>query len=238
MAYDEDPTLVLDSELEDITKEMLDYEPHSTTTAPDTGDTTSVNAAPGGWPRGGYQFGGQPASDRAQPFGRASRAISDALTDISAGSAGRQYPAIAAVLSRRPPGRSRDIWRTARPGDTRRQSASQGANESAFEPPRQRYIDIDMPVIRERVAVVEHRIGDIHETVLQMNREKVHLATVEQLQELDKRIDNAHLRIDRDVLPVLRKNFIKMALATIFLILSLVVNIITLYQYFKAIKFF
>lgn len=174
-----------------------------------------------GWPRGQHDPTNH-QTDAKEPFERTSKAISDILTDIADGKTTGEYPTVESIAKREP---AATILK-------RGKADTEVAEELPVASPRRLIADI-RPSMRERVAIIEHELKDAENATASLQREmyaQTHL--------IDKRVDNAHLRIDRDVLPAIKdlrdRRTYRTVLTWLGLLLSLAANIIAVYRYFNV----
>lgn len=180
------------------------------------GDNAGTNEAPSGWPLRGPGYAGPEPGNDSQPFGRTSRAISDALADIADGRSVGEYPAVDALIRRRPraaghgPQYESPTDDVCRPDTCQhRQRPEQGAYEGIAAAPHSRLIsDIHQAPSGERLAKIEGQVellvGQGRDTLAQISHAATKGALHEVDKRLDKRIDTVHVRITEEVLPVVR----------------------------------
>jgi tetrahydromethanopterin S-methyltransferase subunit G len=194
---------------DDITKELIDYEP--TNAAAYAGNNGSPDEAPVG--RSGRREHGssEPAGDVPEQLRRTSRSIGDTLADISAGRTVGKYPGVERIIG---PGRSgsrRPIPAGAR--YDRQKRSKYGPHEGAASAASRGYITDVRPPVKERLAIVEHRLDDVQDKVgdayalaLQATPAgEMHDALRAIAAEANRRIDSVHKRLDREVVPDIKE---------------------------------
>jgi hypothetical protein len=218
-----------------VDKELLDYEPTDATSSylPDNpGNNASADGAQGAG-SGRRHHGPSPAaSNGPESTRRARRGLGKSFADIAAGHALGQYPAIESIIGRR---------RTIQQLPYERERESNGrfkpySDESSAWPAGRRLIADIRPPVKERVAILEHELGDAEQAIGRLHTD-MSRETHELELRLTEKITTITTRLDKDVVPAIDKvanrNTIKMVLTTLLLILSMAANIIALYRYFS-----
>ncbi len=219
----EEESLQIENEI-DVTKEYDDYEP---TNAAYTGNHAGTDASASSWPRGRHDDASPAAGNGAESFRRTSRTIANALDDIASGRPSGEYPAIDAIIGRQ----RTNAAAAAQPSPQRHQSPRQGAHEGFVKSSRRRLIMDIRPGVKERLAVVEHELGDLEYDMVQVRQDFGGMASADELRDVERELTR---RLDREVMPAIQKvnssATIKLVITLIALFLSMSWNIISLYR--------
>jgi hypothetical protein len=179
----------------------------------------ATDPAPDGWPM-------RPAEneqDDLPPNMRATmQQIGRTMQDITSGKATGEHPALDKLVG---PRSARWPDTVCRPDCTHRTAPQ-------YEP-RQIITDVRPPV-RERLAIAEHRINDLDEDMEAVKELSVRTSeSAASREDLKERVQNVHTRIDRDIVPPLaalqKKRLLRDKIYPVWLTVSLILNIVTLY---------
>ncbi len=187
-------------------------------------DSDTLEEVDDGW--GHHNHGRQPSPPQ---MANASRVIGETLQDIAAGRSNNNFPAVDRIVSQ-DPDRYADTICTQDCPNRRRQ-----------ERQINRHMITDVrPPVKERMAVIEHEIDDIN-MIIGSHQEMILLAATRDAlkdaeHESEKRVENVHVRIDRDVFPRIErletKRLVRDWGLTISLTVSLIYSVILTYKTF------
>lgn len=210
------------------------------------GDTGGFIATPNERDWGREHSPGLPASDGSEPFGRTSRAIAKSIDDIATGRSVGEHPAVDAIIGRDPARYATPGWAdtVCGPDCPNRQRPEHRGHEGAVHAPGGRPVIADIrPTLKERMYSAERDILEMNRSCEDVKRVAHEAATKDDFHFIDKRVDNVHVRIDRDVLPVFKdisesidkletRRWIKDIIVVTTLVVSLVGNLLALYKLF------
>jgi hypothetical protein len=202
-----------------LDKELVDYEPSH-----HASNHGSISSPPDGWPRREQHRPSQPASDGPQQLRRTSRAIADTLHDISTGTAVGEHPALDKLIGPAPgittPASPRHEHRrrfagspACGPGCGEEVGPQHRPHESAATAFSRRPLIADVrPPVKERLAVVEHRVddldslyGNLQELALLAAPKADVQADVHALdKEMNRRFSNVYKQIDTEIKPEIK----------------------------------
>ena len=191
-------------------------------------DSSTLEKIDESWPH--HISGSPPVATNSPPqMANTSRMIGETLQDMAMGRSDNRYPAVDKIVNQDPDRYAETVCTPDCP------------HRSRQERQINRHLIADVrPPLKERMAVIEHEIDDINQ-IIGSHQEMILLAATRDAlkdaeHESEKRVENVHLRIDRDVFPRIEKMETKRLVRdwglTISLTVSLIYSVILTYKTF------